>query len=149
MPNLYIVATPIGNLQDITLRAIDTLKSVDVIVCEDTRVTSNLLKKFDIKKQMIAVNEFNEEQVVYQILQRLETENVALVSDAGTPHISDPGFRLVNTARHSRGTADCPTDRPRSPRQPQVKCRNRQDRQLEPRQQATFRAQCAAGSRQE
>ncbi len=99
MPNLYIVATPIGNLQDITLRAIDTLKSVDVIVCEDTRVTSNLLKKFDIKKQMIAVNEFNEEQVVYQILQRLETENVALVSDAGTPLISDPGFSLVNTAR--------------------------------------------------
>ena len=99
MGNLYIVATPIGNLQDITLRALETLKNVDAIVCEDTRVTSILLKKFDIKKPFIAVNEFNEEQVVYQILHRLETQDIALVSDAGTPLISDPGFRLVNTAR--------------------------------------------------
>lgn len=97
--NLYIVATPIGNLQDITLRALETLRSVDLIVCEDTRVTSILLKKFDIKKKLIAINEFNEEQVVYEILKRLEMENVALVSDAGTPLISDPGFRLVNLAR--------------------------------------------------
>ncbi len=97
--NLYVVATPIGNLQDITLRAIETLKKVDVIVCEDTRVTSTLLKKYELKKPMIAVNEFNEEQIVYQIIQQLELGNVALVSDAGTPLISDPGFRLVNTAR--------------------------------------------------
>ncbi len=96
---LYIVATPIGNLQDITIRAIETLKKVDAIVCEDTRVTSTLLKKFEIKKPMIAVNEFNEEQIVYQLLQQLETGDIALVSDAGTPLISDPGFRLVNTAR--------------------------------------------------
>jgi len=96
---LYVVATPIGNLQDITLRGLETLKSANVIVCEDTRVTSKLLKKFEIKKPLIAVNEFNEEQIVYQIIQQLESGDVALVSDAGTPLISDPGFRLVNTAR--------------------------------------------------
>lgn len=99
MGNLYIVATPIGNLQDITLRAIETLKEVDLIVCEDTRITSRLLQKFEIKKPLIAVNEFNEEQVVYEVLKKLETQNIALVSDAGTPLISDPGFRLVNEAK--------------------------------------------------
>jgi len=96
---LYVVATPIGNLQDITLRGLETLKSANVIICEDTRVTLKLLKKFEIKKPLIAVNEFNEEQIVYQIIQQLESGDVALVSDAGTPLISDPGFRLVNTAR--------------------------------------------------
>lgn len=99
MANLYIVATPIGNLQDITLRAIETLKTVGAIVCEDTRVTSILLKKLEIKKPLIAINEFNEEQVVYQILQKLEAYDIALVSDAGTPLISDPGYRLVTAAR--------------------------------------------------
>ncbi|MDO8269165.1 MAG: 16S rRNA (cytidine(1402)-2'-O)-methyltransferase [Candidatus Levybacteria bacterium] len=96
---LYIVATPIGNLQDITLRALEVLRTVHTIVCEDTRVTSVLLNKFDIKKPLIPLNEFNEEQVVYGILKQLETQDVALVSDAGTPLISDPGFRLVNSAR--------------------------------------------------
>jgi len=97
--NLYIVATPIGNLQDITFRALDTLRQVDLIVCEDTRVTSVLLNKYDIKKPLIPLNEFNEEQTVYAILGKLAVENVALVSDAGTPLISDPGYKLVLAAK--------------------------------------------------
>ncbi len=96
---LYVVATPIGNLQDITVRAIDTLKQVHTIVCEDTRVSSVLLNKYDIKKPLIAINEFNEEQMIYQIIKLLETNDIALVSDAGTPLISDPGYRLVTAAR--------------------------------------------------
>lgn len=96
---LYVIATPIGNLQDITLRAIEMLKEVDLIVCEDTRITSRLLTKYEIKKPMVAVSEFNEEQVVYDVINKLETQNIALVSDAGTPLISDPGYRIVNTAK--------------------------------------------------
>lgn len=95
---LYVIATPIGNLQDITLRALEILKEVDLIVCEDTRVTSRLLNKYEIKKPMVAVSEFNEEQVVYEVMKKLESMNIALVSDAGTPLISDPGYRIVNTA---------------------------------------------------
>lgn len=94
--NLFIVATPIGNLQDITFRAIEILRSVDTIVCEDTRVSLVLLKHYEIKKPLIALNEYNEEQLMYSILAKLEHENIALVSDAGTPLISDPGFKLVN-----------------------------------------------------
>lgn len=97
--NLYVVATPIGNLQDISLRALDVLQSVDTIVCEDTRVTSILLNRYEIKKPLIAINEYNEDQVVYSILGKLEKENIALVSDAGTPLISDPGFKLVSSAK--------------------------------------------------
>jgi len=96
---LFIVATPIGNLQDITLRAIETLKSVDVIVCEDTRITGRLLGKYEIQKKLLALNEFNEEQIVHKIIGLLDYQNVALVSDAGTPLISDPGYRLVHEAR--------------------------------------------------
>lgn len=97
---LFVVATPIGNMGDVTLRAIETLKSVSIIICEDTRVTGNLLSKLEIAgKKLIALNEFNEEQIVYQVLKELETENTALVSDAGTPLISDPGYRLVSEAR--------------------------------------------------
>ena len=98
--NLYVVATPIGNLQDMTLRGIETLKNVDLIVCEDTRVTSVLLNKYDIKKPLLAVNEFNEEQVMHRVLKRLESSDIALVSDAGTPLISDPGYRLVRAAKN-------------------------------------------------
>lgn len=111
MGTLFIVATPIGNLQDITLRAIETFKNVKTIACEDTRVTSILLNKFDIKKPLITLNEFNEENVLYETLSILKTADVALVSDAGTPLISDPGYRLVAEAR-KRGVKVIPIPGP-------------------------------------
>ncbi len=96
---LYIVSTPIGNLKDITLRAVETLKSVDLIVCEDTRVFGKLAYEYDIDKPTFILNDFNEQSKVSQLLKRLtEGENLALVSDAGTPLISDPGFKLVREA---------------------------------------------------
>jgi 16S rRNA (cytidine1402-2'-O)-methyltransferase len=94
---LYIVATPIGNLGDITYRAVDTLKSVDFIICEDTRVTKILLNHFEIAKPLVVVNAHNESSIINKIVERVEKgESCALVSDAGTPCISDPGVRLVN-----------------------------------------------------
>lgn len=99
MAKLFIVATPIGNIEDITLRAINTLKEVDFIICEDTRVTKFLLNHFGIEKELIVVNAFNEEKVLTKIIEKISSgENAALVSDAGTPSISDPGTRLVNAA---------------------------------------------------
>ncbi len=97
---LYVVATPIGNLSDISERAVETLRSCDIVACEDTRVTGNLLKKFDISKEMF-VNENSRERAVAPILlEKLKSgKNVALVSDAGTPCISDPGFRVVRACR--------------------------------------------------
>lgn len=96
---LYIVSTPIGNLGDITLRAIETIKSVDFIACEDTRVTSNLLKHYDIKKELLALNAFNESNRLNIVIERiLNGESAALVSDSGTPTISDPGNRLISEA---------------------------------------------------
>lgn len=93
---LYIVSTPIGNLKDITLRAIETLKMVDYILAEDTRVTGNLLKHYETEKQMSSLNDFNEESRIPKILSDLKSgQNIALVSDAGTPLISDPGYKLV------------------------------------------------------
>jgi 16S rRNA (cytidine1402-2'-O)-methyltransferase len=98
--HLYIVATPIGNLQDITLRAIEILKDSDVIVCEDSRVTGKLLHHLGFKKPMMALNEFNEETVAYEIIHLLQQgKKISLVSDSGTPLISDPGFILVRLAR--------------------------------------------------
>lgn len=95
---LFIVSTPIGNLKDITLRAIETLRLVDTIVCEDTRVTSTLLNEYNIKKPLITLNDYNEENLTFSIVGKLEKENIALVSDSGTPLISDPGYKLVKQA---------------------------------------------------
>ncbi len=93
---LTIVPTPIGNLKDITLRALEVLQSVDSIICEDTRRTSLLLNHYQIKKPLIILNDYNEAKNMGYILQRLTSgENLALVSDAGTPLISDPGYKLV------------------------------------------------------
>jgi 16S rRNA (cytidine1402-2'-O)-methyltransferase len=93
---LYIVATPIGNLNDITFRGIDALKEVDLILSEDTRETQKLLKKFDIKTPQISYREENHDKVIDRILSDLEAgKDLALVSDSGTPAISDPGFRLI------------------------------------------------------
>ncbi|MBI9073315.1 MAG: 16S rRNA (cytidine(1402)-2'-O)-methyltransferase [Melioribacteraceae bacterium] len=97
--NLYIVATPIGNLHDITSRALSVLSEVDFICCEDTRVTGILLKHFEIKKELISFNARTESKKIDFVLRRLESgQSCALVSDAGTPCISDPGVRLVNSA---------------------------------------------------
>ena len=96
MSKLYLVPTPIGNLEDITLRAIRILKEVDVILAEDTRTSGNLLRHLEISKPMTAFHIRNEHQVVEHIADRIEAgEMMALVTDAGTPAISDPGFLLV------------------------------------------------------
>ncbi|MCD7932297.1 MAG: 16S rRNA (cytidine(1402)-2'-O)-methyltransferase [Tannerellaceae bacterium] len=96
MAKLYIVPTPIGNLEDITLRALRILKEVDTILAEDTRTTGKLLKHFDIQTRMQSHHKFNEHKTVEAVAARiLGGENIALVSDAGTPAISDPGFLVV------------------------------------------------------
>ena len=96
---LYLVATPIGNLGDITLRALETLKQVDVIACEDTRKTGRLLKHFSIQKPLFSFHAYNEEQAGAKILGLLrEGQSVALVTNAGTPGIADPGYSIVRRA---------------------------------------------------
>ena len=96
MATLYLVGTPIGNLGDITFRAIETLKQVDIIACEDTRVTKKLCNHYDITTLLKSYHEHNKEQQTDYLIQLLKEENnIALVSDAGLPLISDPGYELV------------------------------------------------------
>jgi 16S rRNA (cytidine1402-2'-O)-methyltransferase len=96
---LYIVSTPIGNLKDITLRALDVLKDVDFIACEDTRTSNVLLNHYDIRKELISLNAVNEKNRISLVLNRIaEGSSCALISDAGTPGISDPGIRLISAA---------------------------------------------------
>ena len=97
MGKLYLVPTPVGNLGDITLRALELLKSADLVLAEDTRTTGMLLKHYDIKARLQSHHKFNEHQTAAAVAERLAVsdETVALVSDAGTPGISDPGFMLV------------------------------------------------------
>jgi len=99
-PGLYCVATPIGNLGDITFRALETIKNSDLILCEDTRVSIKLLDKFGIKKKLISNYKFNEKKNLKMILRLLESKKIiSLISDAGTPAISDPGRILVNECK--------------------------------------------------
>lgn len=98
-PTLYLIPTPIGNMEDITIRALNILKEVEVIFCEDTRVTMNLLNYFDIKKKLISSHNFNEANNKGKLLEYLKNGyNVGLVSDRGTPIISDPGYELAKFA---------------------------------------------------
>jgi 16S rRNA (cytidine1402-2'-O)-methyltransferase len=97
---LYLVATPIGNLEDITLRALRTLKECDVVAAEDTRRTGQLLKHYEISKPMLSYFQFNEAKRSEEIIERLQRgQKIALVTDAGSPGISDPGERVVRAAR--------------------------------------------------
>lgn len=92
---IYFCPTPIGNLEDITIRTLNVLKSVDIICCEDTRNSIKLLNNFDIKKRLIAYHKFNERQKVDELIELSENNDIAIISDAGMPGISDPGFILI------------------------------------------------------
>jgi len=108
MAKLYIVPTPIGNLEDITLRAIRILKEVSLVLAEDTRTSTFLLKHFQITTPLHSHHKFNEHRTVEQIAQRIEAgDSVALISDAGTPGISDPGFLLVRTCVEKGIAVEC------------------------------------------
>lgn len=99
-PGFYIVATPIGNIKDITLRAIETLQNVDIIACEDTRVSKTLLDHYSIHTPTISIHNFNESDKISWVIQKINDGfSIALISDAGMPLISDPGFKIVNALR--------------------------------------------------
>lgn len=105
---LILVPTPIGNLDDITLRAIKILNSADIILAEDTRVLSKLMKHFDITNKLVSHHKFNEHKTLQNIISKIEKGlNVALISDAGTPGISDPGFLLVRTCIEHNIEVEC------------------------------------------
>ena len=105
---LNVVPTPIGNLEDITLRSLDTLKNSDYILCEDTRVSKKLLKKYNIEVQLVSFHSFNEHKTVQKhIDQILEGKVVSLISDAGTPSISDPGFLIVRESIKNNIEINC------------------------------------------
>ncbi|MGM9818029.1 MAG: 16S rRNA (cytidine(1402)-2'-O)-methyltransferase [Paludibacteraceae bacterium] len=108
MAKLYLIPTPVGNLEDITLRALRLLKEVDLVLAEDTRTTGFLFKHFDIKTPMLSHHKFNEHKTVEVLAERIASgEEVALVSDAGTPGISDPGFLLVRTCVNAGIEVEC------------------------------------------
>jgi 16S rRNA (cytidine1402-2'-O)-methyltransferase len=108
MGKLYIVPTPIGNLEDITFRAVKVLKSVDLILAEDTRTTKKLLNHYEINNKLQSFHIHNEHKVLENVLQQIETLNsVALVSDAGTPGISDPGFLLIRACKENNIEISC------------------------------------------
>lgn len=93
---LYLIPTPIGNLDDITIRSLKLLREVDILLCEDTRVTGSLLKKYDIKQKLISCHEYNEDSIKYDVVKYIQDGlKVGLVTDQGSPIISDPGFRVV------------------------------------------------------
>lgn len=108
MGKLYLIPTPVGNLEDITLRALRLLKEVDLVLAEDTRTTAKLLKHYGISTPLLSHHKFNEHQQVERIAERLQRgENIALVSDAGTPGISDPGFLLTKTCVEQDIETEC------------------------------------------
>lgn len=97
MGSLYVVGTPIGNLKDITLRALETLKDVDIILCEDTRVSMKFLKHYEINKKLVSYHKFNEKEKIDYVLKEISNgKDIALITDAGMPCISDPGYILIN-----------------------------------------------------
>ena len=108
MAKLYLVPTPVGNLEDMTFRAVRILKEVDLILAEDTRTTGFLLKHFDIRNKMQSHHKFNEHETTANIVSKIQAgENIALVSDAGTPGISDPGFLLVRACVEAGLNVEC------------------------------------------
>ena len=108
MNKLYIVPTPIGNLKDITFRAVETLNHVDLILAEDTRTSIKLLNHYEIKTPMISYHMHNEHRVLESIIEKLKSGvSIALISDAGTPAISDPGFLLVRECVENEIEIDC------------------------------------------
>ncbi len=108
MPKLYLVPTPIGNLEDITLRAIRILKECDFILAEDTRTSGVLLKHFQIEKRMVSNHSHNEHKILGRIVEEIESSNsVALITDAGTPGISDPGFLIVRECIRKKIPVEC------------------------------------------